>query len=177
MHRSRFVLVPELALEELAAYHDDVVASLRLYFSPAAPILNKRFVGRSADEIASELQLRLVESDIRSALAVLSSLEAYFRIDFDLRCRRRLKDDLSVYFREIERTRRDRVRLDEDILEGWKRHTDAPAILISQLRGAFKFRHWLAHGRYWSPKLGHKYDFVGVYFMASAIVSAFQFAF
>jgi hypothetical protein len=67
------------------------------------------------------------------------------------------------------------VRLDEDILEGWKMHGTAPARLIGQVRGAFRFRHWLAHGRYWLPKLGQKYDFEGVYFMAGAIVSSFQF--
>jgi len=82
---------------------------------------------------------------------------------------------LSIYFREVEKTR-DQVRLDADILEGWKRHTSASATLISELRGAFRFRHWLAHGRYWTPKFGRKYDFDYVHLMASSIISGFPFA-
>jgi hypothetical protein len=162
-------------LEELAAYHEDIVASLRLYFSPNAPTFAMRFAGLSLDEVYIELTERLDESELRSTLALLTSLEASFRIDFDSRCRQRLKDDLSGFFREVEKARGDRVRLDEDILEGWKQHSSAGAILISQLRGAFTFRHWLAHGRYWVPKLGRQYDFDFVYTMTDAIVSGFPF--
>jgi hypothetical protein len=106
---------------------------------------------------------------------VLTSLEAIFRADFDLRCRKRLKDELSIYFRGVEKQRKDAARLDEDILEGWKKYRSASPRLISELRGAFRFRHWLAHGRYWTPKLGRRYDFGYVYLMADAIISNFQF--
>jgi hypothetical protein len=78
-------------------------------------------LGKRSDEVEKELPVRLDESDVRSALVVLTSLEASFRVDFDFRCRKRLKDDLSVYFREVERERESAVRLDEDILEGWRR--------------------------------------------------------
>jgi hypothetical protein len=134
-----------------------------------------RLVGKTPDEVDRELASRLDESDLRSAFFALTSLEASFRIDFDLRCRRRLKDDLSIYFRQVKRTRKDEVRLDEDILEGWKRHADAPPALISDVRGALKFRHWIAHGRYWTPKLGRKYDFDYVHLMAHSIICGFRF--
>lgn len=170
----QFILVPALELDELAAYHQDVLASLRLYFSPSAPTFAARFVGKKQGVVDRELALRLDESDVRSAFATLTSLEASFRIDFDFRCRRRLKDDLSIYFRQVKKTRKNAVRLDEDILEGWKRHTDASPALISDLRGAFRFRHWIAHGRYWTPKLGRKYDFDYVHLMADSIISGFK---
>jgi len=64
----------------------------------------------------------------------------------------------------------------DDILEGWKRYTSASSSLIGDLRGAFKFRHWLAHGRYWTPRFGRKYDFDSVRLMAEGIVAGFQFA-
>ena len=170
----RFVLDPNLKIEELGNYHDDVVAALRLFFSPAAPDFGARFVGCSKAEIERQLENRILESDNRSTFAVLASLKAYFRVDFNLRCRERLKDNLSRYFRSVERTRADRVRLDEDILEGWKQHSNASALLINQIRAALKLRHWLAHGRYWTPKLGQKYDFAGVYLLANVIVSGFH---
>jgi|SRR5271156_1395299 len=169
----RFVLVPALELDELAAYHQDIVDSLRLYFSPSAPTFEERFVGKPIHEVQGELELRLGESDIRSCFAVLTSLEAHFRIDFDLRCRKRLKDNLSVYFRGVEKRRKKAVRLDEDILEGWKRCTDASPTLVGGLRSAFKFRHYVAHGRYWTPTHS-KFDFSYVHLMAEGIISGLR---
>jgi hypothetical protein len=104
MHRPRFVLPPSLKLEELDAYQGDVVASLSFYFSPAAPTFVARFAGQSLKEVADQLDSRLLESNIRSTLAVLTSLEAHFRIDFNARCEKKLKDDLSIYFRKIKKT-------------------------------------------------------------------------
>lgn len=172
---SRFKLVPSLKLDELIAYHQDIVASLRLYFSVASPSFVERFAGRSPTEITTELASRIEESEVRSAFSLLTSLEATFRIDFDIRCRKRLKDSLSVHFRGVEKSRGGKVRLDEDILEGWKRHSNASSGLIGDLRGAFKFRHWLAHGRYWTPRLGRKYDIEYVALMADSIISGFPF--
>jgi hypothetical protein len=86
-----------------------------------------------------------------------------------------LKDSLSKYFRDIRKMRKSSIRLDEDILEGWKRYSTVSNLHIGELRSAFKFRHWLAHGRYWTPKFGQKYDFETIYPMAEAIVSGFPF--
>ena len=171
----RPALDPALQLAELLSYHQDIEASLRLYFSPSAPTFTARFVGKRPDEVESELKSRLDESDIRSAFFVLTSLEAKFRVEFAFRCKKRLKDPLSKYFREVEKERKDTVRLDEDILQGWKRHESVSARDIGELRGAFKFRHWLAHGRYWTPKLGRNYDFPGVRLMAESIIAGFDF--
>jgi hypothetical protein len=84
-----------------------------------------------------------------------------------------MKDDLSRAFRLIWRSRKKRVSLDEDILEAWKKHSSASKQLIGELRGAFNFRHWLAHGRYWVPKFGRRYDFIFVYSLADDVLSAF----
>lgn len=172
----RFAEVPELQLNELDSYHRDVEASLRLYFSPSAAVFAARLVGKGPEELKQELKLRLDESDIRSTFFVLTSLEATFRVDFDVRCRKRKKDVLSVYFRAVEKKRKRAVRLDEDILEGWTRHEPlAKSRLIRELREAFKLRHWLAHGRFWTPKVPPKYNFSYVHLMADGIISAFPF--
>jgi hypothetical protein len=47
--------------------------------------------------------------------------------------------------------------------------------VIGDLKGAFKYRHWLAHGRYWEPKLGQKYDYYSVYILAESIFGSFPF--
>jgi hypothetical protein len=172
----QFALAPELQLNELESYHQDVEASLRLCFSPSAATFDARFVGKQMEEVKQELELRIAESDVRSTFFVLTSLEATFRVDFDVRCRKRGKDALSLYFREVERKHKRVASLDEDILEGWRRHEQlASSRLIRELRDAFKFRHWLAHGRHWTPKFPRKYDFRYVHLMADGIISEFPF--
>jgi hypothetical protein len=47
--------------------------------------------------------------------------------------------------------------------------------LIGELRGAFRFRHWLAHGRYWTPKLGRRYNYEDVYALADETFKSFPF--
>jgi len=170
----RPVLIPTLKLDELAAYHQDTVGALRLYFSRINPRFEERFVGKTQDEVDRELQSRLDESELRSSFVVLTSLEANFQVDFGFRCRKKLKDDLSRHFRKLEKERGTKVHL-EDILEGWKAYGGVPPAEIGEVRGAFKFRHWFAHGRYSEWKFGRKRDFFTVRLMAERITSEFPF--
>ncbi len=183
------VLAPSLELAKIAAYHNDVVSALGLYFSESAPTFATRFGAARPTLHLELLASRLEELDFRSSLMVLTSLEAVFRLDFEARCERRLKDPLSLHFRDLRNSRRrkdaaqgtgkrlrGRFNLDKDILEGWKLH--GPSIssaLISELRGALKLRNWLAHGRHWMPKLGRKYDFAYLHLMATTVVEGFPF--
>jgi len=161
----------DAAIVEIAEYHNDVVSSLRLYFGEMLRVSAADF--RSCDAIANLLTLRVEETDQRSAFFILASLEAAFRIDYECRCQKRMKDDVSRAFRAIYKSRRTRVSLEEDIFEAWKEHSTGSRQLIGELRGAFKFRHWLAHGHYWEPKLGRRYDFIFVYSLADLVLSAF----
>lgn len=162
-------------ISHFALHHSDMEEALRLYFSPAASTFSTRFFGNSTAEVAATLEERLAEIDMASALTILSALEAAFRIDYLQRCYLRQKDPLSRAFRDLHRRRQTRVRLETEIFDIWKEYTDVEAKLISDLRGAFNFRHWLAHGRYWEPKLGRKYDFVTVYALAAIVLSSFPF--
>ncbi len=65
------------------------------------------------------------------------------------------------------------MSLEDEILNSWKCCSSASDKLIGDLKGAFKFRHWLAHGRYWEPKLGQKYDYESVYVLAVTVFSSF----
>ena len=91
----QFTIAPTLELDELASYHQDLVASLRLYFNSSTSAFVARFVGKRLDEVRQELRSRIEESEFRSAFFVLTRLEASFRIDFDRRCKKRSKDALS----------------------------------------------------------------------------------
>lgn len=162
--------MPDAEVTSIAEYHTDVVSALRLYFSSAAQSSPNP---RNSDAIVKLLSLRLRETDQRSAFFVMARLEAAFRVDYECRCRLRMKDELSKAFRRLWKLQTTRVSLDEDLFDLWKAHVSASRQLISELRGAFKFRHWLAHGRYWKPKLGRsKYDFDYVYDLAEAVFAS-----
>jgi hypothetical protein len=162
---------PDLPLIE--SHHRDPESALRLYFSVASPSFSVRFVGYSQVEVAGELSERLKEADLTSSLAVLSALEAAFRIDYLQRCYLRDKSPVSRAFRDIYREKRESASLEDDIFGVWARESNAPRRIIGELRGAFRFRHWLAHGRYWTPKLGRRYDFTGVLTLALTALGSF----
>ena len=162
-------------ISDFALHHSDMEESLRLYFSPSAPTFDVRFFGDTIAEVNARLEQRLTEVDMTSALTVLSALEAVFRVDYLQRCYRREKDPLSRAFRDLHRKRQQRANLETEIFDIWKEYTDVEPKLISDFRGAFNFRHWLAHGRYWEPKLGRKYDFVTIYGLAANALSSFPF--
>jgi hypothetical protein len=83
----------------------------------------------------------------------------------------KLKDGLSRAFRAICKRKPDYVSLEKDIFDTWSSYASGAHPLIGELRSAFKFRNWLAHGRYWTPKLGRNYDFESLYLLADAIYS------
>ena len=157
----------------IAEYHNDVVSSLRLYFDAPSQDFTARYYDKTKAQLESLLAARLEETELRSALTILADLEAAFRFDYEYRCLKRLKDPVSRGFRTIQKSRKKRVGFDEDILEEWKRRSPNLRRLVGELRGALNFRHWLAHGRYWEPKLARKYDFSVIYALADAILQAF----
>jgi len=82
----QFTSFPTLEIDEIASYHQDVMESLRLYFSPLNPVFEGRFFGKTAESVRHQLASRLEELDARSTFVVLTSLEAAFRMDFAARC-------------------------------------------------------------------------------------------
>jgi hypothetical protein len=167
----RVTFWPELLrFEEVAVSHSDTDRSIRFYYT--APLIETRdnkFIGYSPAGIHQEQDLRLEELDRNSVFNLLAAVEASFRVDFYLMCYGKRKDDLSRTFRGLYKAKGDKISFEEDILEAWQHHVPSVKSLLSELKGAFRYRHWLAHGRYWTPKLGKKYDFSSVYLLAQAV--------
>lgn len=159
-----------LELEAVALSHRDIAASIRFFYSQAVgQRLDPKFIGYSIADVDRERDQRLEELDMNSAFNVLAALEASFQMDFLARCSKRKKDDLSRYFRTVQKKKGKRIALEEDILEGWKTFCPETKSLISLVKTALGYRHWLAHGRYWTPKLGRRYDFSSVYLLAQDV--------
>lgn len=162
-------------LAEIANLREDVHAALQLYFSPDNPEYPVRFFGYSTAEISAELMARKAEVDRQAIFSILSAIEAAFRVDYERRCKMRQRDPISRAFRQLDKEKGSFVSLDENILEIWKQNTTSLSKTIGEIRSSLHLRHWLAHGRFWVPKLGKKYDYVSVYTLGSQIFNSFPF--
>lgn len=158
-----------LSIEEIAYYKQDLEKAIRLYYKSYNEY--EKFYTYSMENINEEKTLRLQELELNVIFMLLSSIEALFRIDFNIRVTRKFKDELSKEFRNIYKTKRGRVSLEEDILNIWQIHFREIKFIISEYKSALHYRHWLAHGRYWEPKLGRKYDFDSIYILANSIIN------
>jgi hypothetical protein len=51
-------------------------------------------------------------------------------------------------------TKGGRVALDPDVLGIWREHVPTAKKHVALFRTRLKHRHWVAHGKYWQPKIG-----------------------
>ena len=152
-------------LVEIAQHYSDIEASVRNYFSYDNLQSGERFVDYTRPEIEREMTSVLEEHARSTSMSILAALEAAFRMDFLQRCYKRQKDSLSRSFRTLYQHKGQHVPLGDIFLQ-WKSHSTVPRSIISDLERAFKYRHWLAHGRYWTPKIGREYDYNDIYTLA-----------
>lgn len=145
--------------------------SAKLYFSIKNPDYNYIFYNESRKEIELKLSNQLQEIEYDACLNILASIEAVFRLDYAERCEKKDKSTISKIFREHYQKYKFKVSFEDVILEVWKNDSSSNKYLISNLKSAFKFRHWLAHGRYWTPKFGQNYDFTELYNLSKKLES------
>ena len=156
---------------ELATHYSLVVDAIHLHHSESNPEFADRFEHWTKAEVRFERDKMLYEADAASAMMMLASIEATFRVDYLLRCYERRKDLLSRELRDLHQTKGQWASFSDDLLEVWRSHGTMPSRLIGDIRGAFGYRHWLAHGRYYDVKLGRQYDFDFVYDLAQEVES------
>jgi hypothetical protein len=118
-----------------------------------------------------EFTRRLHETDLRSSLTILARLGAAFRINYKQRCAKKKPDPVSIAFRALSKAKGQKVALEDEIWGIWRDVHYSMRPLISELSSAFKFRHWLAHGRCW--QVGQKYDFQTLYILADEVLATF----
>lgn len=126
-------------------------------------------LGMTEDELSQFFERQRAELDVAGSLLVLAEAEAVLRTDFEARVHRRGKDVVSRAFREIHKLVGKKARLEQDVLVTWTENVPSAASAISAFRAALKLRHWLAHGRYWVPKLGQDYSAEDAFGVADAL--------
>jgi hypothetical protein len=163
------------SLAEIADYHNDTVDALTFFLQALWEQEDPRFLGFSPAQFTGLLHNRIEETDFRSSLAILAAVEAALRNDYEFRATKRRKDQLSRAFRVVYRTKRERVRFDEDLLGLWVEHYPNLRRVVGELRSALHFRHWLAHGRSWERPVHGRFDYVSIYNLAELMFANFPF--
>lgn len=159
-------------LNHFAEHFKDVDSAIREYFKQMldGDFSNKPdLVGSRIEDINSLLTLRLLENDRSASLTILAALESWFRIDCRTRAEKRERSPVGRRFKKMYNRcgqSVSKIRF-EDILDTWSDAEPTSKQIIRQVKDAFNYRHWLAHGRYWVPKLGRKYDYSTVYVIAN----------
>jgi len=162
-----------LAIDQVHQYFLDTTRAQRFYHSDASPDFRERFIGYTKEDLLNELEISLAETEMLSVFSVLAAVEAAFRVDFLYRCKSKKRDKVSKHFRNTYRTNGEKVRL-EDILDVWQEYSAGSKAIISDVKGLFLYRHWLAHGRYYVARLARqKHDFQDVYSLTSITMKSF----
>jgi len=112
------------------------------------------FLGMVKEEIIEYFVWQTEELDRLVSLNLMASAEATIRIDYLTRVYEKKKDTISRACRALYKQKGARVSLEDDILAIWKQNYPECKIAIGHFIGVLKLRHWLAHGRYWTPKFG-----------------------
>lgn len=159
----------ELSLETIAFHHGNVQVALFEFFSGSSASQLSRFPLESVDNARD---VSLDELDFSSSMSVMAALEAAIRVDYLSRVYERRKDPLSRAMRELHNEKANKAKLDRDILQLWADETPVSASLVQRVASAFRYRHWLAHGRYWTPKFGKEYDYDTLYAIADEFIEA-----
>lgn len=163
-----------LKYKEISEYYESVRTSIGTFYLGGSDAYLERFGFSSNQHVMDAYKKEADEFETSTCLTVLSALEARFRIDYLARVDKKLKDPLSRAFRKLYGRHKTELRFD-DLLNVWKNHAPSSTLYIGQLKTAQIYRHWLAHGRYWTPRLGRRHGFADLYELSSAIETAFPF--
>jgi hypothetical protein len=108
-------------------------------------------------EVKDHFRILHSENSASHVLKILAATEARLRLDYIERAQRgKRRLPITQRLRGIWKKYSENAHLEADIIESWKAEVDKiDQPHLSKLKAALKYRHWLAHGRYWPLKSGY----------------------
>ena len=139
-----------ITLEDVAEYYDNTCAAIKSYYNPSD--VNPALVGQSIHEVKTKREKLLKELSIECGMMLMSAVEAAFRSDFVLRCRKSRKEQIDRDFKKVLNGVNElyKVRIKEDLIDRWAEDYPANKHNFSLLKNRFDYRNWVAHGRFWN---------------------------
>jgi hypothetical protein len=137
----------------------------------AGHAIPERYRDLSLDELREQFASARKHLRYAAMLHLLTTTEALLRVAFEELSKRKTKSAIFARFRKIARERGKKIRLEEDILDTWIEAYPATARSIREFKGVVPYD-WLAHGRYWNPKIGRPaYEVSDVFDVASEMLN------
>jgi hypothetical protein len=167
----------EKSIEDIWSWYEDQKEALRDFknkittaFLASPTSINDKFISLTFDELNDYFDNSVEELEHLVALDIISATEGTLRADFFSRVFEKDKSNLGREFRDIYKQKGNKVSLEEDIIESWKTHVAESKSDFGSLIGLLHYRHWLAHGRYWTlNKKGRRYSADETYGIAESI--------
>ena len=178
---------PYPSLKSIDDYHRNIQAIITEYFALVVKghILtsgNNLFVGATSQELQKITDELLAEEERRSCFALLAYIEATFKAHFLYVVDTGLSCKLKKTFRKLFNSRKSTMNINKspeivsgisftsEILNRWLQLGEIDRQTYDDIKGAFKFRNWFAHGRFLtlrpSPVGGIRYQYSDLYLLA-----------
>lgn len=129
-----------------------------------------QFYKLSASQLPDVLAEMVRELDLEASLALFASFEAILRTDFKWRVETQAScpPQVKKLWNEVNGPK---ARL-EDLLDAWREAYPMAAKVVGDFKTVLRWRHWLAHGRYWPQKGFAGFDMRNVSTAAEALQNA-----
>lgn len=139
-----------ITIKVIANYYDGTRVAIEDYYNPDG--WNPVLVGKSKKEVKAMRDSLLRELSIECGMMLMSAVEAAFRTDFVLRCRKSKKKQIDRDFKKVLEGVSElyHVRIKEDLIDRWAIEYPTDKHNFSLLKDRFDYRNWIAHGRYWN---------------------------
>jgi len=135
-------------------------------------LIPERYRDESLGELREQFASARKHLQYAAMLHLLTTTEALLRLAFEALSKRKTKPAIFRQFRRIKRERGESIRLEDDILNTWIDTYPETARSVREFKGVVPLRDWLAHGRYWNPKIGRsEYDVRDVFDIASEMLN------
>lgn len=145
------------SIDDIVKQRAATIEGVLFYHSNKNVDFDAIFIGKSSRDVEQEKKSIIEELNLSYSLTLLAAIEATLRVDVQKRIKSKLKDNLSREFQKLGKTHKT-LKLSEHIILCRETSDANLKHLYTDLKAAIKYRHWLAHGRYWEFK-SKKIDF------------------
>ena len=164
----------KISAEAIKHFYDDALSALKLKFKGQDDV--SLYSTRAERE--EQFKLARLELSIEAGFMLLAYVETLFRSDFILRIEnRKWKDPLTICFRSMYKPSKRLYQYSlEDIFRAWRSAShgcDKNMVdILANLPQYFKYRNWIAHGRYWildEQNYIRRYNFDSIWMLVGEI--------
>lgn len=177
-----------ISREDVIQYHDVSIRSLDCFYSELldGTVEDPRFFGYTKDAVREYAARHKEEEDLRSVFVLMAYIEACFQKHYMNIIGSRKRSPFLVPYKTLKKEKQKEKQrvVFGDLLDIWTKHVNGIEFesadkrlkkqIIGEIRQCLYFRHWLAHGRYWTIHSQRKVDFARVSNIALSVDQLFD---